>query len=342
METAVPIIDIEPLRCGSVEQRQRVGNLIGDACRTSGFFYVVGHGISSDEFDQLDELSRQFFALTIAQKMAIRMELGGRAWRGYFPVGDELTKGLPDQKEGIYFGAELPSDHPKVVTATPLHGSNLFPAPESFSAALKFRQVVLDYLDTMTNLGHLLMEGVALSLQLEASYFDRYTADPLVLFRIFHYPPLPSTAASLEAEDSEPQGLWSVGEHTDYGLLTILRQDDTGGLQIKSQSQWIEAAPIAGSLICNIGDMLDRMTGGLFRSTPHRVKNRSNRGRLSFPFFFDPNFDAEIKPIRDEIEDDALARWDGESVHQFEGNYGDYVMNKVARVFPDLGREQLP
>jgi isopenicillin N synthase-like dioxygenase len=77
------------------------------------------------------------------------------------------------------------------------------------------------------------------------------------------------------------------GEYTDYGLLTILKQDESGGLQVKSQSQWIEAPPVHESFVCNISDMLDRLTGWLYRSTPHRVRNLSGRDRISFPFFFD-------------------------------------------------------
>lgn len=149
-----------------------------------------------------------------------------------------------------------------------------------------------------------------------------------MLFRVFHDPPLP---------DSAPEGsTWSVGEHTDYGLLTMLRQDKIGGLQIKSGGHWIDAPPIENSYVCNIGDMLERMTGGLFRSTPHRVRNRSSRGRLSFPFFFDPNWDAEIRPIRTPETAQASTRWDGENVFDFSGTYGEYILRKVARVFPDL------
>ncbi|MBO0720545.1 MAG: isopenicillin N synthase family oxygenase, partial [Blastocatellia bacterium] len=132
-------------------------------------------------------------------------------------------------------------------------------------------------------------------------------------------------------------------EHTDYGILTILKQDDTGGLQIKSKGGWIDAPPLPGTLVCNIGDMLDRMTGGLYRSTPHRVLNKSCRSRLSFPFFFDPNFEVEVKPIYVRLSsiDDRLERWDGESVDEFQGTYGDYLLNKVSKVFPDLKRKVL-
>ncbi|WP_199336814.1 isopenicillin N synthase family oxygenase [Oscillatoria sp. FACHB-1407] len=174
------------------------------------------------------------------------------------------------------------------------------------------------------------MAGIALSLGLEASYFrDRYTNDPLILFRIFNYPPTP-----LQQEPT-----WGVGEHTDYGLLTILKQDESGGLQVKSKSRWVEAPPIANTFVCNIGDMLDRMTGGLYRSTPHRVKNTSGRDRLSFPFFFDPNFNVEVQPIElvaALAPDDRHKRWDQASVHEFQGTYGDYVLSKVSKVFPQL------
>jgi isopenicillin N synthase-like dioxygenase len=193
-------------------------------------------------------------------------------------------------------------------------------------------------MDAVTRLGHALMEGIALSLGLEPSYFaDRYTADPLTLFRIFNYPGDPTAAGD------EPR--WGVGEHTDYGLLTILKQDETGGLQVKSHGGWIAAPPIPGAFLCNIGDMLDRMTGGVYRSTPHRVQNVTRRDRLSFPFFFDPNFNAEIKPIvrpdAARLATDRAERWDHASVHTVEGTYGDYLLAKVSKVFPQLRRSVL-
>jgi isopenicillin N synthase-like dioxygenase len=186
----------------------------------------------------------------------------------------------------------------------------------------------------MTQLGHHVIAGIALSLGLNESYFaDRYTADPLVLFRIFNYPPAPAS--------EDPDSAWGVGEHTDYGLLTILKQDETGGLEVKTKSRWIEASPVPGSFVCNIGDMLDRLTGGLYCSTPHRVRNTSRRNRLSFPFFFDPNFKAEVTPIApdDITHDDWKERWDKTSVHAFRGTYGEYLLGKVIKVFPQLGSQ---
>lgn len=340
-DTAIPIIDIEPLvRDGTHAQRDAVAQAIGDACREVGFFHVTGHGVPTALQHRLETTSRAFFSLPDEQKLAIRMSLAGRSWRGYFPVGAELTSGRPDQKEGLYFGAELPPDDPRVRARWPLHGPNLFP-----DSVPGLRDCVLSYLSEMTLVSHAVLDGIARSLDLPPDYFFvRYTRDPLILFRIFFYPPLsvgppPPVGPSPSVEGA----LWSVGEHTDYGLIALLLQDDCGGLQVLSRSGWINAPPIPGSLVCNLGDMLDRMTGGRYRSTPHRVRNTSGRGRLSFPFFFDPGFDTRISPIDPNYvpTDDRSARWDRQNVHAFDGTYGDYLLNKVSKVFPELSREEL-
>lgn len=324
--SSLAVVDIGPLISKS-SGRRTAADEIRRACRDCGFFYIAGHGVPEELQVRLERQSRAFFAQPLERKLAIRMALGGRAWRGYFPVGGELTRGKPDHKEGVYFGVELGDDHPKVASGTPLHGRNLFPA-----GVPGFRETVLEYMDAMTRVGHRVMEGIALSLGLDDSYFrERYTNDPLVLFRIFNYPP-----TSAERDDEA----WGVGEHTDYGLLTLLRQDEIGGLEVKSPAGWTPAPPRSGTFICNIGDMLDRMTGGFYRSTPHRVRNPSGRARLSFPFFFDPDFDAEVRPVDPaaHVIDDKAERWDRSSVHEFQGTYGDYILAKVSKVFPELRR----
>ena len=324
----IPIIDVGDLVSGA-EGRHAVAEEIGRACRESGFFYIVGHGVDESLQARLQDVSRRFFALGVEEKMQVRMALGGRAWRGYFRVGDELTSGKPDQKEGLYFGAELSEDHPLVRAGTPLHGPNVFPERPA-----ELRETVIRYMDQLTALCHRLVAGLALGLRLDENYFaDRYTADPLTLFRIFSYPP------------PRDPGFWGVGEHTDYGLLTVLLQDDAGGLEVRSRSHWVSAPPVPGSFVCNIGDMLDRLTRGLYRSTPHRVRNPAPRPRLSFPFFFDPNFFARVQPIEvpgSEVpRDDRDERWDHASVHSFDGTYGDYLLGKIAKVFPELRRKAL-
>jgi isopenicillin N synthase-like dioxygenase len=326
MTEALPIIDVGPF-LGNRASAAATAREIEKACRKFGFFYATGHGVEGKTVRALKEASARFFALPETSKMEIVLARGGRAWRGFFPVGDELTSGVPDLKEGLYFGEDLDTSDPRVTAGWPLHGANLFPeeVPELAVAVRSF----------MTEAGraaHAIMAGIALSLGLDANYFySRYTSRPTLLFRIFHYPP----SAANDAR-------WGVGEHTDYGLLTLLAQDDAGGLQVKTAHDWLEAPPIPETLVCNIGDMLDRLTGGSYRSTPHRVRNTSGRERYSFPFFFDPAFDAEIEPLPNRAaltKDDSVTRWDKSNVHAFSGSYGDYLLGKVAKVFPDLARD---
>src|SRR5262249_55031134 len=183
----IPIIDVSELVAGG-SCPPAVALRLGAACRESGFFYVVGHGVAAALQRRLCDLSREFFAQDLPTKFAIRMARGGRAWRGSSRVGDELTSGKPDKKEGLYFGAELPADDPRVLAGTPLHGPNLFPAEPA-----GLRGAVLEYVAALTGLGHRLMAGLALNLGLEASYFaERLTGEPLTLFRIFNYPPPPA------------------------------------------------------------------------------------------------------------------------------------------------------
>ncbi|HTL84704.1 MAG TPA: 2-oxoglutarate and iron-dependent oxygenase domain-containing protein [Acidimicrobiia bacterium] len=298
---SIPVIDVSALVAGAGNMAA-VDADIDRACREVGFFSIVGHGVSSKLCHDLLTSARAFFALDDAEKSDIEMARGGRAWRGWFPVGGELTSGIPDRKEGIYFGAEMPTG-----TARPLRGPNLFPARPT-----KLRVLVLEYIDEMTRLGHALMRAIARGLGRDADEFQRaLTADPTILFRIFHYPPSSPAAAA----DDE----WGVREHTDYGLLTMLLQDDSGGLQVHGRAGWVDIPPQPDAFVCNLGDMLERITEGRYRSTPHRVRNASTRGRLSCPFFFDPSWDAQVG----------------------DTTYGNYLLAKVARVFPELGSEVL-
>jgi isopenicillin N synthase-like dioxygenase len=323
MET-LPVID---LRASDSD----VAAAIGRACRSHGFFYVVGHGIEPALSARLEALSHRFFALPDEVKARFAMSTGGRAWRGWFPLGGELTSQRPDWKEGLYIGTDLPDEHPRVAAGVPLHGRNVLPTEELLPG---FASTIEAFMAAVVRLGQHILCRLAESLALPPTYFaERYTADPLVLFRIFLYPsrPVPEGVGAIDG----------VGEHTDYGLLTLLRQDDVGGLQVREENGWIDAPPVEDSFVCNIGDMLDRMTGGLYRSTPHRVRlNSSGRDRISLPLFLDPDFDSVIAPIRspaiDEIAHDVRRRWDSTSVHTFEGTYGDYVMAKVSKVFPQL------
>jgi isopenicillin N synthase-like dioxygenase len=322
-QPAIPIIDFSVFET----EKQKIARQINKACLEHGFFYIAGHSVAESLQQSLETLSHAFFQLSENEKMEIAMYKAGGAWRGYFPLNGEFTSGKPDLKEGIYFGTELPADDPRVQQSLPLHGANLFPENPG-----SFRETVLDYIAAVTKVGHLVMKGISLSLGLPENYFsDKYQQDPLILFRIFHYPP-----------QTKRKEQFGVGEHTDYGLLTILKQDSVGGLQIKNGNNWIPAPPVENTFICNIGDMLDRMTGGLYRSTPHRVINTTGRDRYSFPLFFDPGFDTNIERIETAtILETKNQRWDNSSVHEFTGTYGQYLLNKIGKVFPGLKKDVL-
>jgi len=326
----LPIIDIGPLLdpAASAPDVSDVATRIDRACRDTGFFGIVGHGVSPSLQTDLQRASHEFFALPEDEKSAIAMARAGRAWRGWFPVGAELTSGRADRKEGIYFGAEHPADHPRVLSGTALHGANLWPASPS-----QLGPLVDTWLTEMHRVASAVLGGIALALGLPRGWFaEHLTYDPTELFRIFHYPPA-------ERSDDGGSESWGVAEHTDYGLLTVLAQDELGGLEVAQRGGgWIDVEPVPGMFVCNLGDMLERLTDGRYRSTPHRVRNTSTRGRLSFPYFFDPSWDATVPrlPIADETGADEPTRWDGVDVTAWDGRYGDYLTAKVAKVFPEL------
>jgi len=337
----LPLIDVGPLLAAGSNSHaiKKCATEIDKACRESGFFRITNHGVSRELRERLDKLSREFFALNDGDKQKCAMPLAGSAWRGWFGVGDELTSGVPDRKEGLYIGEQLPAADPRVVAQTPLHGANLYPKhPADLGACAD------EWFVAMQKLGAALMRGVALGLQMPADWFEKNIArEPTCLFRIFHYPPI-------DVANVPKDGIseWGVAEHTDYGLLTILAQDDCGGLQVRmpaahdsanSNDTWLDVPAEPDIFVVNIGDMLDRLTFGRYRSTPHRVRNASGRERMSYPFFIDPSWDAVVEPLPLDgtpPADDATRRWDNTSVQAWTGTYGDYLTAKVSKVFPAL------
>ena len=333
MNASLPLIDVGPLLSAdsSESAANKCAHEIDSACRQSGFFRITNHGVSRELRERLDELSREFFALNNAEKAKCAMALAGSAWRGWFGVGDELTSGVPDRKEGLYIGEQLPASDPRVVARTPLHGANLYPQiPVELGACAD------EWFMAMKHLGAALMRGVALGLQMPADWFAKTIASqPTCLFRIFHYPPVDILRVPQDGISE-----WGVAEHTDYGLLTILAQDDCGGLQVRmTTNSWLDVPAEPDIFVVNIGDMLDRLTLGRYRSTAHRVKNSSGRERMSYPFFIDPSWDASVEPLPLDgtpPADDVARRWDNTSVQAWTGTYGEYLTAKVSKVFPAL------
>ena len=186
-----------------------------------------------------------------------------------------------DLKESFNFAFPFTADDPLVSEGKTLIGLNQWPEGE-----LAWRRILERYYLEIFELGQKILEAFALTLKLPINFFRERYKNPLVRARLLHYPPQEPTHADEQ---------FGAAEHTDYGAITILWQDDVGGLQVKNRSgQWIEAVPIANTFVINIGDMLERWSNHLFVSTPHRVMNRSGQERYSIPVFYDPDYDAII------------------------------------------------
>jgi isopenicillin N synthase-like dioxygenase len=281
----LPVIDLGPFLAGDAEARRDVALSIGAACRDIGFFYVVDHGVPADLRARAFAEAERFFALPLERKLEIDIERSA-CHRGYFEVGGEnldprRQRAAGDLKEGIKIGQDLPPDHPLVAAGTPLHGPNQWPRDLP-----GFRETMEAYFAALSDLGRQMLAALALALEMPEDTFARYLDLPMATLGPLHYPPQTGTITE------ERLG---AGAHTDFGCVTLLAQDPTGGLQVRNAAgDWIDAPYVPDSFVVNIGDMMARWTNDIFASTPHRVINASGRERYSLPFFFDPSHDADV------------------------------------------------
>ena len=218
----LPVVDIS-VSAESATLRTHVAAQLDWALAEFGFFYVAGHGIDERAVAHLFELSRGFFAQDEARKASIRMALAGAAWRGWFPVGAELTSGQADVKEGIYFGVDHAPDDPRVLAPVPMHGQNLYPPLTGFDTAVQ------SHLLAFTALGHRLMALVALALgENESDLRERLTADPTILFRIFHYPALANPTRDHAHGASAPTPTMGCSRSSRRTMSVACRSSTTG------------------------------------------------------------------------------------------------------------------
>ena len=286
VSASLPVIDISGLSSNRAIERQKVGAQLRAACLDKGFFYISNHGVPESLIDDVFREAAAFFALPAEQKSEVD-KAKSKANRGYEPLqGQTLEAGAPpDLKEGYYIGPEHSPDDPRVVAGMFNHGANQWPAQRP-----NFRPVMLVYLQVMLDLSARMMSGIALSLDLPEDYFAHYCSNVMATVRLLHYPPHPAQALP---------GQKGAGAHTDFGGLTLLRQDDNGGLQVWDQTSeaWIHAEPIPATYVLNLGDMIARWTNDRYRSTVHRVVNASGRERYSVPFFYTGNYAHKVECI---------------------------------------------
>ncbi|WP_395678044.1 isopenicillin N synthase family dioxygenase [Inquilinus sp.] len=253
---------------------------IGRACETAGFLYVTGHGVPAEVVDGVFDAARWFFARPLPEREALDVA-ASPCFRGYVPMGI-AGPGVPRRLvEAFQVMLDLGPDDPDVRAGSVMHGPNRWPEGAAFRAALEA------YYVAMSGLTDRLLDAFARALDLDPGHFRPFFRKPLTQLRLLHYPPQPP--------DEEAQG---VEAHTDTGAFTILLQDQIGGLEVRNRAgDWIAATPVPGSFVINIGDMMQSWTDGRFVSTPHRVANRSGRGRISVPFFANPDYDAVAVPL---------------------------------------------
>lgn len=277
---SIPVIDIAALVDGSDEAG--VAARLRDAAERVGFLYVTGHGIPQSMVDGMFAQARDFFDRPQDEKMSVHIG-NWPVHRGYFPLFEENTDPAmtADLKEGFDIGRDLGPDDPEVLAGLPLHGPNQWP-----QGGPSFRAAADSYFNALCQLGERLMRGFAIALDLAPDFFADKIDRPLAQLRLLHYPPQSGHVVARTI---------GCGAHTDYGCVTILAQDANGGLQVRNtDGDWISAPPVPGAFVVNLGDQMARWTNGRFQATPHRVINVSGRERYSMPFFFDPNWDAEI------------------------------------------------
>lgn len=262
--------------------------LLKQACLDSGFFYVVNHGIAQEFMDEVFAESKRFFSLPINKKMTL---LRNEKHRGYTPVLDELldpeNQVHGDYKEGYYIGVEVPEDHPEA--HRPFYGPNVWPAEDLLPGwrvtMEKFHQECLEVARAIARI-------IALALNLSADFFDKpeMLGEPIATLRLLHY----------AGKASDPSnGIYGAGAHSDYGLITLLATDDVIGLQICKDKDaepqiWEYVAPLKGAFIVNLGDMLERWSNSIFKSTLHRVLVNGQE-RYSMAYFIEPSHDCLVE-----------------------------------------------
>ena len=275
---SIPILDLTPLFEGDTDALAR------DFLRAygeTGFAYITGHGIAPSLIEDVFEASRQFHALPQSEKMKIALDRNHRGFIAMDTSTDvnstlaEVTK--PNRSESFMMMREDATE-----TAGFLSGPNQWPNLPDFRATLEA------YNAAMCRLAHQLIRLAAQCLGEGPDALTQHFQPPTTWLRLLYYP----------STDPAETDLYGSAPHTDFGALTILAQDPVGGLQVQTPAgQWIDAPPMEGAFVVNVGDMLNLWSGGRLRSTPHRVINASGRARYSVPFFYDPNVNATITPL---------------------------------------------
>jgi isopenicillin N synthase-like dioxygenase len=281
----IPVVDLRGSFADNPDDRRAVAHDIRQACCDTGFFYIENHRIDRAVVDRAFEEAKAFFELPLNEKKAVDAAdwLTARGYEGMQKRA--LDSGSPpDLMESFFLGRDLPLDHPYVQKRVRGYGPNQWPKGRA-----AFRDALETYHDQVVDLGHHLMKLLALSLELEENYFEAAYRNFTATLRLHRYVPQPV--------DAVPNQI-GAGAHTDYGAITILAQDDCGGLEVQNiAGDWLRADPVPGTFVVNLGDMIRRWTNDIYHSNMHRVRNASGRDRYSMALFFNPDYFARIECV---------------------------------------------
>ena len=280
----IPLIDVAGL--GSPDADERIAVELRQAYGEWGFGYIVNTSVDPALLDAVFAQSRAFHAQAMEDKLRIRVNA---QHRGYIPFKastdvnssvEQVTK--PNLSESFMMLRECGPDDPDVLAGAYLAGANQWPALTGF------REALTAYDAAMGEVAARLIAVFDRALGADGALSVMFDP-PTTWLRLLHYPP---------QDPQSPEDEFGSAPHTDFGAITILAQDDVGGLSVKTvDGRWVDVPPIPGAFVLNVGDMLHRLSNGLLRSTPHRVTNRTGRERFSIPFFYDPNVRTVIEPL---------------------------------------------
>ena len=327
---SLPVLDLSRLDAGPDEAAAFRAEL-REVTHEYGFFYLVGHGVDPALTDELLATARAFFALPEADKRAIE-NVNSPHFRGWTRVGGELTRGAVDWREQIDIGAERPAvpPGPGVADYFRLEGPNQWPA-----ALPQLQSVVGRWDAALSAIGIKLLRAWAESLGAAPDLFDEaFAVDPSVLIKIVRYPG--------RDDSGTRQG---VGAHKDAGVLTLLLvEPGKAGLQVEKDGEWIDAPPVPGAFVVNIGELLEVATGGYLKATMHRVISPpAGDTRISIPFFFNPALDARIPlvPLSADLAD-AASGVTADPENPIFATYGENALKSRLRAHPDVAARHHP